>query len=359
MSDIAIRAEHLSKQYRLGAQQAQRTLREALVDVASTPIRWLRGERSQSQNTFWALDDVSFDIKRGETAGIIGRNGAGKSTILKILSRITKPTRGRVEMFGRVGSLLEVGTGFHTELTGRENIYLNGAILGMPSREIDRKFDEIVDFSGVEKFLDTPVKHYSSGMHVRLAFSVAAHLEPEILIIDEVLAVGDAEFQKKCLGKMNEIAGEGRTILFVSHNKDAVTRLCQRAILLENGKLVLDGPTEEVFSEYYSSLARRNIELVLDPAKMVLEGGYTWKIDLSDFEISGDSPDNPNQSKIILLENEKKLGPPHTIHDTIRQDGRGAYSHWGTQLYFSSSDNTDPRVNRRTYIIKHNQLFRE
>lgn len=356
MSDIAIRVEHLSKQYRIGAHLAQhKTFRETLVDAAGAPIRWLHGERSQTQNTFWALEDVSFDIQHGEAVGIIGRNGAGKSTILKILSRITKPTRGRVEMFGQVGSLLEVGTGFHTELTGRENVYLNGAILGMSRRDIDRKFDEIVDFSGVEKFLDTPVKYYSSGMQVRLAFSVAAYLEPEILIIDEVLAVGDAEFQKKCLGKMNEIAGKGRTVLFVSHNKDAVSRLCRRAILLDGGRLIQDGPTEEVFSQYFSSLNNRNIELTLDPTKIMLEGGHAWKIDLSDFEIPGDSLDNPKHSKIILLEDEKKLAPPHTFHETIRQDGKGAYSHWGAQLYFSSSDNTDPRTNKRTYVVKNSQ----
>ena len=200
MSDVAVRVENLSKQYNLGARVTNLTLREAITSSLRAPLKWFNTRSNSNESKFWALDDVSFEIRHGEAVGIIGHNGAGKSTILKILSRITKPTRGRVELFGRAGALLEVGTGFHTELTGRENIYLNGAILGMSRREIDRKFDEIVEFSGVEKFLDTPVKHYSSGMHVRLAFSVAAHLEPEILIIDEVLAVGDAEFQKKCLG---------------------------------------------------------------------------------------------------------------------------------------------------------------
>jgi lipopolysaccharide transport system ATP-binding protein len=250
MSDIAIRADGLSKQYRIGGAQASYlTLREALVHAATSPIRWLRGEQRQ-QNTIWALDDVSFEVKHGEAVGIIGRNGAGKSTLLKILSRITKPTRGRVDLYGRVGSLLEVGTGFHPELTGRENIFLNGAILGMTRAEIVRKFDEIVDFAEIEKFLDTPVKHYSSGMYVRLAFAVAAHLEPEILVVDEVLAVGDAEFQKKCLGKMGEVAKGGRTVLFVSHNMGAISSLCKTGILLRDGKLFYFGDVTNTINKY-------------------------------------------------------------------------------------------------------------
>ena len=254
MSDIAIRVEGLSKQYRIGAQKlANKTLREALVLAARAPFRWLRSAAQQDENTFWALDDVSFEIKRGEAVGIIGRNGAGKSTLLKILSRITKPTRGRVEMFGRVGSLLEVGTGFHSELSGRENIYLNGAILGMSRRDIDRKFDEIVAFAETEKFLDTPVKYYSSGMYVRLAFAVAAHLEPEILVVDEVLAVGDESFQKKCLGKMENVAQGGRTVLFVSHNMNAIASLCNRCILVDKGAIVRDGDATEVTAFYQSS----------------------------------------------------------------------------------------------------------
>ena len=210
--------------------------------------RWRTGARS-----IWALKDVSFDINRGEVVGIIGRNGAGKSTLLKILSEITEPTEGRVEIHGRVGSLLEVGTGFHPELTGRENVYLNGAILGMKRAEIERKFDEIVAFAEVEKFIDTPVKHYSSGMYLRLAFAVAAHLEPEILIVDEVLAVGDAAFQKKCLGKMAGVAKEGRTVLFVSHNMPAITRLCERAILLDEGRLLQDGVSHQVVKAYLNA----------------------------------------------------------------------------------------------------------
>jgi lipopolysaccharide transport system ATP-binding protein len=251
MSDLAIRVEHLGKQYRLGGQQASySTFRETLVNAADAPLRWLKGERKDAQNSFWALDDVSFEVKHGEAMGIIGRNGAGKSTLLKILSRITSPTRGRVDIYGRVGSLLEVGTGFHPELTGHENIFLNGAILGMSRIEIMRKFEEIVDFSGIEKFLDTPVKHYSSGMYVRLAFAVAAHLEPEILIVDEVLAVGDAEFQKKCLGKMGDVAHQGRTILFVSHNMAAVRKLCPRSICLHEGQILVDGETNSTIETY-------------------------------------------------------------------------------------------------------------
>src|SRR5262249_28346776 len=233
----------------------QRTLRDVMSDSLSAPSRWLRslrssngvslgrnGQHGSKVETFWALKDVSFDVKKGEVVGIIGRNGAGKSTLLKVLSRITEPTTGRVRIRGRVASLLEVGTGFHPELTGRENVYLNGAILGMTREEIKRKFDEIVAFAEIEKFLDTPVKRYSSGMYVRLAFAVAAHLEPEILIVDEVLAVGDFEFQRRCLGKMNAVAHSGRTVLFVSHNMTAIEELCSRSILLKNGVIERAGP---------------------------------------------------------------------------------------------------------------------
>jgi len=259
MSDFAIRVEHLGKQYRLDGQQAAySTFRETLVNAANAPLRWVKGERRAEQNSFWALDDVSFEVKHGEAVGIIGRNGAGKSTLLKILSRITSPTRGRVDIYGRVGSLLEVGTGFHPELSGRENIYLNGAILGMSRLEIARKFDEIVDFSGVEKFLDTPVKHYSSGMYVRLAFAVAAYLEPEILLVDEVLAVGDAAFQRKCLGKMGDVAYEGRTVLFVSHNMIAVQKLCTRSIWLQQGLLLADAGTNYILDQYLNSMSGSN-----------------------------------------------------------------------------------------------------
>jgi lipopolysaccharide transport system ATP-binding protein len=256
MSDIAIRVENLGKRYRIGAAEKQATtLGQAVRRATTAPFNYListlRGPTDKE--IIWALKDVSFEVKYGEVVGIIGRNGAGKSTLLKILSRITEPTKGRARVYGRVGSLLEVGTGFHKELTGRENIYMNGAILGMTRAEIKRKFDEIVDFAGVEQFIDTPVKRYSSGMRIRLAFAVAAHLEPEILLIDEVLAVGDAEFQKKCLGKMDEVAKGGRTVLFVSHNMGQMTKLCQRTMLLEDGYLKLDDTSQVVVDQYLLS----------------------------------------------------------------------------------------------------------
>src|SRR5207248_7249026 len=254
MSDIAIRVEGLSKRYRIGERERYYTLRDVLARSLANPIRSLRSQVSKFVGSegphIWALKDVSFEVKRGELIGIIGRNGAGKSTLLKILSRITKPTKGQAEIHGRVGSLLEVGTGFHPELTGRENIYLNGSILGMRKAEIDRKFDEIVAFAEVEKFLDTPVKHYSSGMFIRLAFSVAAHLEPEILIVDEVLAVGDAEFQKKCLARMHDVSLSGRTVLFVSHNMAAVQQLCTRGIVLQEGSVAFDGSVDAAVQRY-------------------------------------------------------------------------------------------------------------
>jgi lipopolysaccharide transport system ATP-binding protein len=252
----AIRVSGLSKRYRLGdgAQAGYRTLRESLMDSLAAPRRWLSNNqapsRSQGINEIWALRDVSFDVNEGEVLGVIGRNGAGKSTLLKILSRITRPTVGSAILRGRVGSLLEVGTGFHPELTGRENVYLNGAILGMSRREVTRKFDDIVAFAEIDKFLDTPVKRYSSGMYTRLAFAVASHLEPEILVVDEVLAVGDAAFQKKCLGKMGQVSRHGRTVLFVSHNMTAVKALCSRAILIEGGKIARDGDVDDVVNCY-------------------------------------------------------------------------------------------------------------
>jgi lipopolysaccharide transport system ATP-binding protein len=260
MSEIAIRVEGLSKRYVIGARQERyQTMRDTLVSMASAPVRGARRvlgrEMAQpSASEIWALKDVSFEVKRGEVVGIIGRNGAGKSTLLKILSRITEPTQGSAAIYGRVGSLLEVGTGFHPELTGRENIFLNGAILGMKRHEIQRRFDEIVAFAEVEQFIDTPVKHYSSGMYLRLAFAVAAHLEPEILVVDEVLAVGDAQFQKKCLGKMGEVAGEGRTVLFVSHNMAAVRELCRTAMLIDAGRVAFAGAVDYGIQAYLGAL---------------------------------------------------------------------------------------------------------
>lgn len=250
----AIRVENLSKRYRIrhGDNVPYRTLRDEVAHAACAPLRWLRGQRENTTEEFWALKDVSFDVQHGEVLGVIGRNGAGKSTLLKILSGITKPTTGRVEMRGRIGSLLEVGTGFHPELTGRENIFLSGAILGMKRAEIVKKFDEIVAFAEVERFLDTPVKRYSSGMYVRLAFSVAAHLQPDILIIDEVLAVGDASFQKKCLGKMGDVASAGRTVIFVTHNMTAARSLCRSALWLSGGRLHAIGDAVTTVKQYSS-----------------------------------------------------------------------------------------------------------
>jgi lipopolysaccharide transport system ATP-binding protein len=253
MNDIAIKVENLGKMYRIGAEEQRPDgLWDATKQAVLSPFDYLRRitRPPTEEETLWALKDVSFEVERGEVVGIIGRNGAGKSTLLKVLSRITEPTEGRAVINGRVGSLLEVGTGFHPELTGRENIYLNGAILGMTRAEIDRKFDEIVAFSGVEKFIDTPVKRYSSGMRVRLGFSVAAHLDPEILLIDEVLAVGDMSFQRKCIGKMDDVAKSGRTVLFVSHNMSMISSLCSRCILLREGNLALMGNTEAVVEKY-------------------------------------------------------------------------------------------------------------
>jgi lipopolysaccharide transport system ATP-binding protein len=264
MSDLAIRVGNLSKHYRIGEREPYKMLREVLTRWVSTQFRTTASRfigggpaygEHRSNNHFWALRDISFDVRQGEVLGIIGNNGAGKSTLLKILSRISRPTKGRAEVHGRLGSLLEVGTGFHPELTGRENIFLNGAILGMKRAEVESKFDEIVSFAEVEKFIDTPVKHYSSGMYLRLAFAVAAHLEPEILLIDEVLAVGDAAFQKKCLGKMGEVANAGRTVLFVSHNMAAVQQLTHNCILLDKGNLTAYGPSAEVIGQYLSAVS--------------------------------------------------------------------------------------------------------
>ena len=285
-NDTAIKVENLGKRYRIGLREnAHDSILSALLDFTKSPLKNYRKYRAlykfddiesghasdsgdQPSDIIWALRDLSFEVKKGEAIGIIGRNGAGKSTLLKILCRITPPTKGYAKIYGKVSSLLEVGTGFHPELTGRENIYLNGTILGMRKNEVTRKFDDIVEFSGVEKFIDTPVKRYSTGMTVRLAFSVAAHLEPEILIIDEVLAVGDADFQKKCLTKMENAGKQGRTVFFVSHNMPAVTRLCDRVILLDEGKLIEDGPPDEIVAAYLNSnLGTTAAREWKDPAK--------------------------------------------------------------------------------------------
>lgn len=270
MSEVAIQISGLGKRYQLGRKGQYKALRDVIADM---PKRIFRAERSSDRDkSIWALRDIDLTIDQGEVVGIIGRNGSGKSTLLKILSRITDPTEGRARVFGRVGTLLEVGTGFHPELSGRENVYVNGSILGMSRQEIQRKFDEIVAFSGVEEFLDTPVKHYSSGMRVRLAFSVAAHLEPEILFVDEVLAVGDAAFQKKCLGRMNEVAKTGRTVLFVSHQMESVIGLCQRVIWLDQGRVRADLPAEEGVHTYLQHQSNLGAVSLDERTDRVIEG---------------------------------------------------------------------------------------
>jgi len=287
MSELAVRVEGLGKEYRLGGpRERYTTLRDQLNKLASAPLKALLGrrERSEQNPPFWALKDVSFEVRPGEVVGIIGRNGAGKSTLLKILSRITEPTEGEVDVHGRVGSLLEVGTGFHPELTGRENVYLNGAILGMRRAEIARKFDEIVAFAEVEKFIDTPVKHYSSGMYMRLAFAVAAHLEPEILIVDEVLAVGDAQFQKRCLGKMGDVAKGWRTVVFVSHQLGMIETLCKNAICLVQGRVHQFGPVGDIVRDYLTNSSQ--ISSDVDILQLFRTGN--GKVRLTDFWIEDD-----------------------------------------------------------------------
>ncbi len=298
MSDIAIHVEGLSKKYHIGGRHKQHTrLGDQMAEAVLSPFRrvgnLLKGKVTDAldlDEVFWALKEVSFEIKLGEITGIIGHNGAGKSTLLKILSRITEPTAGYADVYGRVGSLLEVGTGFHPELTGRENVYLNGSILGMRKAEIDKKFDEIVDFAEIEKFIDTPVKHYSSGMYVRLAFSVAAHLEPEILLIDEVLAVGDVAFQKKSLGKMESVSQQGRTVVFVSHNMNALQRLCPMSILLDHGQLMAHDNTSKIIEQYLAVASSRSTgpNSWIDLTKQKRDG--TGMIRFTSVSYAGDDP---------------------------------------------------------------------
>lgn len=338
MSDLALSVENLSKMYRIGGkQEAYSTLRDTLVDAVASPFRRVRGllhgeSASGLNQEIWALKDISFEVKHGEVIGIIGHNGAGKSTLLKILSRITDPTTGYAKVYGRVGALLEVGTGFHPELTGRENVYLNGAILGMSRLDIDRKFEEIVDFAGVEKFIDTPVKHYSSGMGLRLGFAVAAHLETEILVVDEVLAVGDAQFQQKCLNKMSDVAGQGRTVLFVSHNMGAVLRLCQRGIVLSAGESSFNGKANEAV-DFYMSFLEKASSITLDEANAPFY--------ISGVRIMDDAGDSDSRfalgSKIIVELSTvlKEELPPTHINLTFYYNGT---------LLFRTLDSDSPRI---------------
>ncbi len=317
----AISVNNLGKQYKIGATQEKfryNLFRDVIVDTLMTPVRVYRALRGQGMRgttsiaTIWALKDVSFDLEEGKVLGIVGRNGAGKSTLLKILSRVTEPTRGTVAVRGRVGSLLEVGTGFHPELTGRENIYLNGAVLGMKRAEIDRRFDEIVEFSEVSQFIDTPVKRYSSGMYLRLAFAVAAHLEPEILVVDEVLAVGDAEFQRKCLGKMGDVAQQGRTVLFVSHNMSAILRLTQEAIVLKKGELIKRAPSPEAVDFYLSSGQAESGERIWEADEIPPASAPFWPISLRVRDRNGKVVDTVRSTEPVTIEWEYRLEAPLT-----------------------------------------------
>ena len=316
----AISVKNIGKQYKIGAAETKfryNMLRDVIVDTVAAPVRLAKAmigksDRRMNQNYVWALKDVSFDLEEGKVLGIVGRNGAGKSTLLKILSRVTEPTVGTVTVRGRVGSLLEVGTGFHPELTGRENIYMNGAILGMKRSEIDAKFDEIVDFSEVTQFIDTAVNRYSSGMYLRLAFAVAAHLEPEILVVDEVLAVGDAEFQKKCLGKMGDVAQQGRTVLFVSHNMSAILRLTQEAVVLNKGQLIMRGPTQEAVDYYLSSGQSQAGERTWDADEVPAVSAPFTPISLKVKERSGKVVDTIRSTETVTVEFEYKLSSPVT-----------------------------------------------
>jgi lipopolysaccharide transport system ATP-binding protein len=319
MSDIAIRVEGLGKRYRIGATRngasamTYRTLREAFTDMVKAPVRLVRGMVSDTNlNTIWALKDISFEVKQGQVLGVVGRNGAGKSTLLKILSRVTDPTEGLGEIRGRVGSLLEVGTGFHPELTGRENIFLNGAILGMHRSEISRKFDEMVEFSEVGPFIDTPVKRYSSGMYLRLAFAVAAHLEPEILVVDEVLAVGDAEFQRKCLGKMSDVAQQGRTVLFVSHNMSAILRLTQETIVIEKGRLAMRASTPQAVDYYLSQGYSQEGQRIWEPDEVSQEAAPFRPVAMRLLNLQGIVVDTVRSVDPCVIEMEYCLEGPIT-----------------------------------------------
>ena len=320
---IAISVNNLSKRYRIGAAQGKfryGMLRDVFVDTLTAPVRFAKslagssgnGSTAKHANFIWALKDVSFDLEEGKVLGIVGRNGAGKSTLLKILSRVTEPTKGTVSVRGRVGSLLEVGTGFHPELTGRENIYMNGAILGMKRAEIEEKFDEIVEFSEVSQFIDTPVKRYSSGMYLRLAFAVAAHLEPEILVVDEVLAVGDVEFQRKCLGKMNDVAQQGRTVLFVSHNMSAILRLTQEAIVLKKGQLIKRAPTPEAVDFYLASGQAESGERVWDLEDIPAASAPFRPVAIRVKDRSGKVVDTVRSTEPVTVEWEYQLEAPVT-----------------------------------------------
>lgn len=368
--DIAIHVQNLSKQYKIGGPASRyRTLRETISNVVREPLRRLREGAGSGTQVLWALRDISFDVQRGQVLGVIGRNGAGKSTLLKILSRVTEPSEGTAEIRGRVGSLLEVGTGFHPELTGRENIYLNGAILGMRRPEIESKFDEIIEFSGVEKFIDTPVKRFSSGMYLRLAFAVAAHLEPDILVVDEVLAVGDAEFQRKCLGKMSDVAQAGRTVLFVSHSMSAILRLTQEAIVLENGQIVLRAPSAQAVDYYLSSGVSQSGERSWSDEESSLWSNGFRPLVVRVRDSRGRVTDSLRSTEPNTIEFEYTLQDPiqglrvgiylqtvrgETIFTTFDTDDGEMYEHFGTRPaghYRSSATLPPDLLNEGRYLI--------
>ncbi len=340
--NVAIRISHLSKKYQIGGlQEPYHTLRDAIVDSLKAPLMIFH--RDSPDKGFWALKDVSFDVEQGEVVGIIGRNGAGKSTLLKILSRITSPTEGTVEIHGRIGSLLEVGTGFHPEMTGRENIFLNGSILGMKKIEIEEKFDEIVKFSEIDKFIDTPVKRYSSGMYIRLAFAVAAYLETEILAVDEVLAVGDIKFQKKCLGKMKTISKEGRTVLFVSHNMGMITSLCHKGILLDNGMIKSFDDITHVVNTYYNNNESHLSKIDFSHSDKIPGDECVKLISAKVADINGESSDSflINQNIVIEMEylccRDNLQITPHIY----------LYNHEGTRLFMSLDTTCDPHAEKK------------
>lgn len=343
MPKIAIEVAGLGKKYTIGGPvNRYRTLRESLVESLRAPVRRLRSGSDKDKNTIWALREVSFQVPEGQVLGVIGRNGAGKSTLLKILSRVTDPTEGYARIRGRVGSLLEVGTGFHPELTGRENIQLNGAILGMRRTEIEKKFDEIVDFSGVEKFIDTPVKRYSSGMYLRLAFAVAAHLEPDILVVDEVLAVGDAEFQRKCLGKMSAVAKAGRTVLFVSHSMSSILRLTEETVVLEHGHVVMRAPTPEAVDYYLSSGYSQTGERYWLADEIPADAAPFQPVALRVMNPQGRISDTVRSMETITLEFEYEL------HEPIQGLRLGIYlMTTNGEMVFTSFDTDQPDLYER------------
>ncbi len=355
MSDIVIHAENLSKLYRIGERAPYKTLTDTITNLFSRNLKKIRnglGSEALASEIIWALRGVSFEVKRGEVVGIIGRNGSGKSTLLKILSRITIPTEGYAQVQGRVSSLLEIGIGFHPELTGRDNIYFNGAILGMKKREINRKFDEIVTFAEIEKFIDTPVKRYSSGMYVRLAFAVAAHLEPDILLVDEVLAVGDAEFQKKCLGKIDNVAKGGRTVLFVSHNMLAIQSMCKRCVLLDGGEIVRDGEANSAV-EYYLAQRMGHMPNIVQTQDVVRPAELG--VDLKVTKVAVNSANG--QARVLAgapFTIEMEMQVARAIEDVIY--GFGIYSLQGICLFWChNSDNkkeSHPRLEPGRYCVK-------